>query len=148
MVWLIFCQENHILCISPSNSDRLAGARFVIKIKIENLLKWLNRPKNVNRICYNILYQRDGYVSYVGWCGQKTSSISSSWWGNSMGNGKIKKIQKRCAWPIYQNDKCKCKCNFSTIQFTDFLLVFKKRQNAVLSFAQLSIIRVLRDLDE
>ena len=51
MVWLIFCQENHILCISPSNSDRLAGARFVIKIKIENLLKWWNRPKNVNRIC-------------------------------------------------------------------------------------------------
>ena len=43
-----------------------------------------------------------------------------------MGNGKIKKIQKRCAWPIYQNDKCKCKCNFSTIQFTDFLLIFKK----------------------
>ena len=49
MVWLIFCQENHIWCISPSNSDRLAGARFVIKIKIENLLKWWNRPKN--RIC-------------------------------------------------------------------------------------------------
>ena len=61
---------------------------------------------------------------------------------------KYKKNQERCAWPKYQNDKCKCKCNFSTIQFTDFLLIFKKRQNAVLSFAQLSIIRVLRDLDE